>query len=134
MASFEKPLYLGLDLSTQQLKAILITDDLSVKHEIAVHFDHDLGQKYGVTNGSVKGPDEGEVTSPVAMWIEAIDLLMQRMKDAGVDFGSVSAISGAGQVSLSASRIKLNRDSMRIFGGLNSNTDQYIGRMRRNHC
>lgn len=94
------PLYLGLDLSTQQLKAIVITDDLNVQHEIAVHFDRDLGKKYGVTNGAVKGPDEGEVTSPVAMWIEAIDLLMQRMKDAGVDLGSISALSGAGQVNL----------------------------------
>ncbi|KAF5361926.1 hypothetical protein D9756_002272 [Leucocoprinus leucothites] len=97
MAPIENPLYLGLDLSTQQLKAILIKDDLSVQNEIAVHFDRDLGEKYGVTNGAIKGPDEGEVTSPVAMWVEAIDLLMQRMQDAGVDFGSVSAISGAGQ-------------------------------------
>lgn len=103
MAPAEKPLYLGLDLSTQQLKAILITDDLNVQHEIAVHFDRDLGEKYGVTNGAVKGPDEGEVTSPVAMWIEAIDLLMQRLKDAGVDLSSVSAISGAGQVCFSCS-------------------------------
>lgn len=93
------PLYLGLDLSTQQLKAIVITDDLTVQHEVAVHFDRDLGGKYSVTNGAVRGPDEGEVTSPVAMWVEAIDLLMQRMKDAGVDLGSISAFSGAGQVS-----------------------------------
>lgn len=100
MAPLDEPLYLGLDLSTQQLKAILITEDLRVQHEIAVHFDRDLGEKYDVTNGAMKGPDEGEVTSPVAMWIEAIDLLMQRMKDAGVDLGLVSAISGAGQVSL----------------------------------
>lgn len=102
MAPIQTPLYLGLDLSTQQLKAILIKDDLSVQHEIAVHFDRDLGVKYGVTNGTIKGPEEGEVTSPTAMFVEAIDLLMQRLKDAGVDFGSVSAISGAGQVNHSS--------------------------------
>jgi len=95
----QNPLYLGLDLSTQQLKAILISNDLNVKHEIAVHFDNDLPH-YDTTNGALKGPLEGEVTSPVAMWLEAIDLLMQRMKDAGVDISSVSAISGAGQVCL----------------------------------
>ncbi|EKM81688.1 hypothetical protein AGABI1DRAFT_118780 [Agaricus bisporus var. burnettii JB137-S8] len=97
MTNITKPLYLGLDLSTQQLKAILINDDLEVQHEIAVHFDRDLGETYGVTNGAVQGPDEGEVTSPVAMWVEAIDLLMQRLKHAGVDLGSISAISGDGQ-------------------------------------
>lgn len=100
MTNITKPLYLGLDLSTQQLKAILINDDLEVQHEIAVHFDRDLGEKYGVTNGAVQGPDEGEVTSPVAMWVEAIDLLMQRLKHAGVDLGSISAISGDGQACL----------------------------------
>jgi xylulokinase len=32
------------------------------------------------------------------MWLDAIDLLMQRMKEGGVDFSSIVAISGAGQV------------------------------------
>jgi len=100
MPSIEDPSYLGFDLSTQQFKAILIKDDLRVQHEVAVHFDRDLGAKYGVTNGAIKGPGEGEATSPVAMWIEAIDLLMERMKDSGVNFSSVSAISGASQVNL----------------------------------
>ena len=98
MASIEDPSYLGFDLSTQQFKAILIKDDLRVQHEVAVHFDRDLGAKYGVMNGAIKGPGEGEATSPVAMWVEAIDLLMERMKDTGVNFSSVSAISGASQV------------------------------------
>ncbi len=90
------PLFLGLDLSTQQLKAVLIQDDCSIVHESAVHFDRDLPQ-YGTVNGAIKGPD-GEVTSPVAMWLDALDLLMARMKQAGVDFASIAAISGAGQV------------------------------------
>jgi sugar (pentulose or hexulose) kinase len=33
------------------------------------------------------------------MWLDAIDLLMKRMKEGGVDFASIVAISGAGQVS-----------------------------------
>lgn len=91
------PLFLGLDLSTQQLKGILISRDSTLIHESAVHFDNDL-PSYRTTNGAIRGPGEGEVTSPVAMWLEAIDLLMERMKSAGVDFPSISAISGAGQV------------------------------------
>ncbi|RDB23308.1 putative D-xylulose kinase A [Hypsizygus marmoreus] len=90
------PLFLGLDLSTQQLKAILISEDHTVVHESAVHFDNDL-PSYGTTNGAIRGPGVGEVTSPVAMWLEAIDLLMDRMKKADVKLDAISAVSGAGQ-------------------------------------
>ncbi|KAJ7773252.1 hypothetical protein B0H16DRAFT_1511658 [Mycena metata] len=90
------PLFLGFDLSTQQLKAVIISEDATVVHESAVHFDNDLPQ-YKTTNGAILGPAEGEVTSPVAMWLDAIDLLMERMKKAGIDFDEIAAISGAGQ-------------------------------------
>ncbi|PFH51844.1 hypothetical protein AMATHDRAFT_58377 [Amanita thiersii Skay4041] len=90
------PLFLGLDLSTQQLKAILINTELTVVHETAVQFDKDLPQ-YDTTNGAILGPGDGEATSPVAMWLDAMDILLQRMKAAGVDFGVVLAISGAAQ-------------------------------------
>jgi xylulokinase len=91
-----EPLFLGLDLSTQQLKAVLVREDCSIVHESSVRFDQDL-PGYGTENGAIKGPAEGEVTSPVAMWLDAFDLLVGRMKQAGVDFGSIAAISGAGQ-------------------------------------
>ncbi|KAI0031449.1 actin-like ATPase domain-containing protein [Vararia minispora EC-137] len=91
-----QPLFLGLDLSTQQLKAILVDEDSVVVHESAVGFDRDLPH-YGTINGAIRGPDDGEVTSPVAMWLEAMDLLLQRMKDAGVNMNDIQAVSGAGQ-------------------------------------
>lgn len=98
MSTTSSPLFLGLDLSTQQIKAVLISEDSTVVHESAVHFDNDL-PTYGTTNGAIRGPGQGEVTSPVAMWLDAIDLLMERMSKAGVDFQNIAAISGAGQVS-----------------------------------
>jgi xylulokinase len=91
------PLFLGLDLSTQQLKAILLNKDSKAIHQIAVHFDRDLPH-HGTTNGAIQGPDKGEVTSPVQMWLEAVDLLFARLHGAGVDLGAVMAVSGAGQV------------------------------------
>lgn len=91
------PLFLGLDLSTQQLKVLLIDEKAVVVNDFAISYDRDLPQ-YGTTNGATHGPRDGQVTSPVAMWVEAIDLILQRMKDAGVDFGRISAVSGAGQV------------------------------------
>jgi xylulokinase len=90
-------LFLGLDLSTQQLKAIIISHDSTLVHESAVHFDNDLPQ-YKTINGAVLGPGLGEVTSPIAMWLDAMDLLMVRILQAGIDFRSITAISGAGQV------------------------------------
>ena len=91
------PLFLGLYLSTQQLKVLLIDENAIVVNHFAVSYDKDLPQ-YGTPNDATHGSRDGQVTSPVAMWIEAIDLILQRMKDAGVVFGRIRAISGAGQV------------------------------------
>lgn len=93
------PLFLGLDLSTQQLKAIIVAEDTSVAYKFAVNFTEDLPQ-YRTTNGVFIGPGPGEVTSPVAMWVHAIDLLMERARISGFDTSRVVAISGAGQVCL----------------------------------
>jgi xylulokinase len=56
------PTFLGLDLSTQQIKAVLITDDGNVIHESAVAFDADLPH-HGTKSGALHGAG-GEVTSP----------------------------------------------------------------------
>lgn len=95
-----EPLFLGLDLSTQQLKALLINEKAVALHDVAVCFDRDLPQ-YRTTSGATHGPGDGQVTSPVAIWVEALDLILQRMKDTGVDFGRIRAVSGAGQVLIS---------------------------------
>jgi xylulokinase len=101
------PLFFGLDLSTQQLKAIIITESTSVVHESAVNFAKDLPQ-YETVNGVTLGPGPGEVTSPVAMWVHALDLLMERLQASGVEISRVAAISGAGQVGLNANGFRLN--------------------------
>ncbi|KAF8518936.1 actin-like ATPase domain-containing protein [Hysterangium stoloniferum] len=90
-----EPTFLGLDLSTQSLKAIVIASGLKIVHEQSVSFDNDLPH-YNTTGGAIRGP-KGEVTSPVGMWLEAFDLLLQRLKAANVDIASIAAISGAGQ-------------------------------------
>jgi xylulokinase len=107
------PLFLGLDLSTQQLKAVLVQEDCSIVHESSVHFDRDL-PSYGTVNGAIKGPAKGEVTSPVAMWLDAYDLLMDRMKKAGVEFRDIVAISGAGQVRI-GSLDRCKSSDLRLF-------------------
>ncbi|KAI9817833.1 MAG: hypothetical protein M1827_000952 [Pycnora praestabilis] len=88
-------LYLGFDLSTQQLKGLAITSSLKVIHVAKVDFDADL-PKYGIKKGVLTNPKEGEVFAPVAMWLEALDLVLQRLKEDGLDFERVRGISGAG--------------------------------------
>ncbi|KAI9464233.1 hypothetical protein HD554DRAFT_2026603 [Boletus coccyginus] len=89
------PLFLGLDLSTQQLKAVLTDHNAAVLLHAAVHFDSDL-PAYRTTNGAVRTP-AGEVASPVRMWLDAIDLAIHRITQAGVDLAAIAAISGAAQ-------------------------------------
>ncbi|KAG8880897.1 argininosuccinate synthetase [Tulasnella sp. 331] len=90
------PLFLGLDLSTQQLKASIIDAHENLIQECAVHFDTDLVH-HGTHNGAIKGDRQGEMTCPVMVWLESIDLLMKRLQDSGVEFGRVLAVSGAAQ-------------------------------------
>ncbi|KAK0451367.1 uncharacterized protein EV420DRAFT_1646104 [Desarmillaria tabescens] len=60
------PMFLGLDLSTLGLKAVVVQEDCVI--------------------------GRGHIPR-----LEVYDLLMTRMKAAGVDFSAVSAISGDGQ-------------------------------------
>ncbi|EJU03510.1 D-xylulose kinase [Dacryopinax primogenitus] len=90
------PWYLGLDLSTQQLKISIADDNEDLVLEHAVHFDRDLPQ-YGTKNGAVRGPEPGEMLCPVAVWIEAVDFLMDGLKKEGVDLHRIAGVSGAAQ-------------------------------------
>ena len=52
------------------------------------------------TEGGVHGKDSKDcrITSPTLMWVKAVDMLMDKIRIAGVDFSKVAGISGAGQV------------------------------------
>lgn len=86
---------MGLDLSTQQLKAVLVTSSLKVVHEAKVDFDADL--PYYDTKHGVLSPAPSVVNAPVLMWIEALDLVLSRLQVAGAPLEQVAGISGAGQ-------------------------------------
>lgn len=64
-------------------------------HEAKVDFDEDLA-KYGIEKGVLTNPSEGEIFAPVAMWLDAIDLVLLRLRDNGLDFSRVQGMSGAG--------------------------------------
>ncbi|KAG8189581.1 hypothetical protein JTE90_023651 [Oedothorax gibbosus] len=88
--------YLGLDFSTQQLKAIVINNNLDITHQSVVNFDLDLPEFR--THGGVHNHDDGlTVSAPTIMWVKALDMLLERLKLEGLDFSTVSALSGAAQ-------------------------------------
>ena len=54
---------------------------------------------FRTTDGVHIHDDKVTVTSPTAMWVKALDMLLENMKNAGFNFGRVVALSGDGQVS-----------------------------------
>uniref|UniRef100_A0A1A8QLU3 Xylulose kinase n=1 Tax=Nothobranchius rachovii TaxID=451742 RepID=A0A1A8QLU3_9TELE len=92
----DSPLYLGLDFSTQQLKVVAIDGDLNVIHQNYLQFDSELPE-FRTQGGVYLHMDGLTVTSPVLMWVKALDLLLDKMKKEGFDFSRVRALSGSGQ-------------------------------------
>ena len=90
------PLFLGFDSSTQQLKALVIDKDLNVVTEASVHFDNDFPE-FKTQGGVHKHEDKLTVTAPALLWVKAFDLVLQRLKERGLEFGSVACVSGTGQ-------------------------------------
>ncbi|RIA98017.1 putative carbohydrate kinase [Glomus cerebriforme] len=87
-------LYIGFDLSTQQLKLTAIEDTYKIVFEDIVHFDKELPH-YGTRNGVISNGET--VTCPTLMWVESLDILLQKLKIKEFPFGKVRMISGAGQ-------------------------------------
>lgn len=95
-ARASKGLFLGLDLSTQALKALVIDGRNRVCGEALVSFDRDLPEFK--TRGGVRRSADGlTVTAPTIMWVAAMDLLMERLKSSGIPLGNIVAVSGSGQ-------------------------------------
>ncbi|KAJ9478000.1 Xylulose kinase [Pseudozyma hubeiensis] len=113
------PLFLGLDASTQALKASLLDADLNVLSELEVRFDRDL--PHYNTSGGVSAPtssdDQGTVVAPVMMYVESIDLLAERMRSASWPVSRIRAVSAAGQQHAS---VYFSRAAPRIFTTLSS--------------
>lgn len=104
----KEDLVLGLDSSTQGIKAVVVgTASLRPAGEWSVNYDSDLPH-YG-TRGGVhhykdhqqhgRAMEEGEVTAPPLMWAEALQLLFERMKKSGPEnlFARIRAVSASGQ-------------------------------------
>jgi xylulokinase len=75
----------------------VISGDLQVVSEAKVDFDADFGTKYGVTKGVLLREDEGEVFAPVAMWLEAVNLVFDRLQEQKTPLSLIKGIGGSCQ-------------------------------------
>ncbi|KAI5954968.1 xkiA [Candida jiufengensis] len=95
--STSKSLFLGFDLSTQQLKIIVTNENLKGLKTYNVEFDNQFKEKYKIYKGVIIPGDDGEIVSPVAMWLDAINYLFDKMSKDKFPFDKVVGISGSGQ-------------------------------------
>lgn len=96
MTCKSEELYLGFDLSTQQLKIIVTNEKLVALATYHVEFDAQFGKKYKITKGVVADEETGEIVSSVHMWLEAMDFVFDKMKAENFPFEKVRGISGSG--------------------------------------
>jgi xylulokinase len=91
-------LFLGLDVSTQSCKAVVIDNDKKkVVYQDSVNYDRDL-PKYNTINGTRKDAGFGVSESDPNMWIDAIHMLFNRMKSkSSVLINHIKSISVSGQ-------------------------------------
>lgn len=91
-------LFLGLDCSTQTLKATFVDENFKEIEEFqcVVNYDTDLPH-FNTRGGVHHGKDGITVTTPTLLWVSALDLLMDKMKSQKVPFEKIAAISGSGQ-------------------------------------
>lgn len=88
-------LYLGIDASTQGVKAVVI-DATSIVAEAAVNFGLDLPE-FGAPHGFLPNPDPLIKEANPAMWVAGLHRVLAKLADAGVPLADVAGISGSGQ-------------------------------------
>lgn len=89
--------FLGLDSSTQGLKAEIIDIDAGVIIDSAsVNFGKDLPQ-YNCPNGCLENPDPLVKHADPLMWAAALDLVLSRLQQQNAPLDRIAGISGSGQ-------------------------------------
>nr|GMD93907.1 xylulose kinase-like [Ipomoea batatas] len=90
-------LFLGFDSSTQSMKVTVLDANLNIVATEMVNFDSELPH-YKTKDGVYRDASiNGRIVSPTLMWVEALELVLQRLEKSKLDFGKVAAISGSGQ-------------------------------------
>lgn len=112
-------MFLGLDSSTQSLTAIVLDPATAgVVAECRIGFGQDLPQ-FGSPSGFLPDGEEGEVHANPLMWLAALDLLMDRLRQV-CDVSKIKAVAGSGQQHGS---VYLNQSFETVIGALDASRD-----------
>lgn len=89
-------MFLGFDSSTQSLSAIVLdTAQNQITAEASVNFGKDLPH-YAAPSGFIPGGAAGEVHADPMMWLEALDLVLDKLS-AEIDLSKITLVAGSGQ-------------------------------------
>ncbi|MDT8389308.1 MAG: FGGY family carbohydrate kinase [Lentisphaeria bacterium] len=88
--------HLGFDSSTQSISAVIIdTDSGGIITDTGVSFGD--FPAYACPNGFLENDDELIKHADPLVWLAALEHLLRRLKDSGIDLSRVTSISGSGQ-------------------------------------
>lgn len=74
----------------------MLSATLNIVHSDIVNFDSELPH-YKTKDGVYRDPSvTGRIVSPTLMWVEALDLILERLSSK-LDFAKIAAVSGSGQ-------------------------------------
>ncbi|MBR4220616.1 MAG: hypothetical protein IKR81_05625 [Victivallales bacterium] len=91
------PKFLGIDCCTRKMNALVIdTDRRTLSPTVSVYYS-DLRPQNEIKNGMVPNDDPLVKHSDPLVWADALDTLLGRLTEAGIDLSTISAISGCAQ-------------------------------------
>ncbi len=89
--------FAGWDVSTQSTKLLVIdAESQEIVFNEAINYDTDLPH-YHTKNGTIQGLGEGVSESDPLMWIEAVNILLQKVADSEVKQQEILAMAVSGQ-------------------------------------
>jgi xylulokinase len=92
-----KNLFAGIDSSTQSSKLVIIDfDTKEIVYNDNVNYDKDLPH-YKTYNGVIQSNEPGVSESDPKMWIEALEILLERLKHSTIPQEKIKSISVSGQ-------------------------------------
>jgi len=109
--------FLGIDCSTQSMKGLVIDElSLTVQTKILINYDKDLSHFH--TQNGVYLAEEKQVYSNPLMWVEALDLLFEKLQNKNIPINNIKALSGSAQ---QHGTVYLNNQFLSRLKNLNSN-------------
>ena len=96
-------MFIGVDCSTQSVKLQLIDERQNKVHEVVVEYDKELPH-YATVNGVIRhvrptttADNIEHISTPTLLFVEALEVAMAKLAQAGANLSRVKAISGSGQ-------------------------------------